>query len=96
VFVADSQVERMDANFESMDNLKRNLSEQGTDISYIPLVLQYNKRDLSNIMTAEEMNRLLNPRDVPLYEAIALKGDGVFETLKDVTRQVIAEIKKAM
>lgn len=96
VFVADSQVERMDANIESMDNLKRNLSEQGTDITYTPLTLQYNKRDLSNIMTAEEMNRLLNPRDVPLYEAIASKGDGVFETLKDVTRQVLAEIKKAM
>ena len=96
VFVADSQVERMDANIESMDNLKRNLSEQDMDMNHTPIVLQYNKRDLSNVMPAEEMNRLINPGGMPLYEAVATKGDGVFESLKDVTRQVITELKKAM
>lgn len=96
IFVADSQVERMDANIESMDNLRRNLLEQDMDINYTPLVLQYNKRDLSNIMPVEEMDKLLNFRGVSLYEAVAVKGEGVFESLKDVTRQVMAELKKAM
>ncbi|HAS17856.1 MAG: gliding-motility protein MglA [Nitrospirae bacterium RIFCSPLOW2_12_42_9] len=96
VFVADSQVERMDANMESMDNLRRNLTDQDIDINYTPLALQYNKRDLPNIMPIPEMNGLLNTREVSQYESIASKGEGVFETLKDVTRQVISELKKAV
>jgi len=96
VFVADSQVERMDANLESLNNLKRNLAEQEMDIKYIPLVFQYNKRDLLNVMPVEEMNRLLRFREIPVYEAIAVKGEGVFESLKEITRLVISELKKAM
>lgn len=96
IFVADSQVERMDANLESMNNLKRNLAEQEMDINYTPLILQYNKRDLPNMMPVEEMNKLLNFKEIPVYEAIAIKGDGVFESLKEITKQVISELKKAM
>lgn len=96
IFVADSQVERMDANLESMNNLKRNLAEQEMDINYTPLIFQYNKRDLPNMMPVEEMNKLLNFKEIPVYEAIAIKGDGVFESLKEITKQVISELKKAM
>ena len=96
VFVADSQVERMDANIESIDNLRRNLLEQEVDVNYIPLTLQYNKRDLPNIIHVEEIDALLNFRGVPYYEAIAIKGEGVFESLKDITRQVITRLKTAL
>lgn len=96
VFVGDSQVERMDANIESIDNLKLNLKEQDMDLDHVPMVLQYNKRDLPNIMPVEEMERLLNIRRVPAYGAVAPKGEGVFESLKDITRQVIEELKKVL
>ena len=96
VFVGDSQVERMDANIESMDNLKLNLKEQDIDLNHVPMVLQYNKRDLPNIMPVEEMEKLLNTRRVSAYEAVAPKGEGVFESLKDITRQVIEELKRAL
>ncbi len=94
IFVADSQVERMDANLESMDNLLMNLKEQGFNLEELPYVIQYNKRDLPNIVPPKEMDELLNPRKVPSHEAIAPKGGGVFETLKDVAKLVIMEMKK--
>src|SRR6186713_517276 len=84
IFVADSQVERMDANVEAIENLKLNLKSQGYDLATIPYVLQLNKRDLPNVETVDEMKRLLgqkNPME-PAYEAVAAKGTGVFETLK--------------
>jgi signal recognition particle receptor subunit beta len=94
VFVADSQIERMEANIESVDNLRVNLSEQGYDLDKIPYVVQYNKRDLPNIATVEELRRLLNPRGVPEYQAVAPTGVGVFETLKAVAKLVLTELKK--
>jgi signal recognition particle receptor subunit beta len=94
VFVADSQVERTDANVESLDDLKINLSEHGFDIEKIPFTMQYNKRDLANVVSSDELNMLLNTRNVPWFEAVATKGTGVFESLKDVARQVIMELKK--
>jgi signal recognition particle receptor subunit beta len=94
VFVADSQIERMEANIESVDNLRVNLSEQGYDLDKIPYVVQYNKRDLPNIATVEELRRLLNPRNVPEYQAVAPTGVGVFETLKAVAKLVLTELKK--
>jgi signal recognition particle receptor subunit beta len=94
VFVADSQVERMEANLESLDNLRINLEEQGYDLSAVPLVIQYNKRDLPNAAPVEEMRRLLNPRAVPDFEAAATSGEGVFETLKAVARGVLSDLKK--
>ncbi len=94
VFVADSQVERMEANLESFDNLKANLAEQGYDMANIPLVIQYNKRDLPNAAPLDEMRRLLNTRQQPDFEAAASVGRGVFETLKAKAREVLKDLKQ--
>ena len=94
VFVADSQIERMEANLESLDNLKVNLKEQGYDLDKIPYVIQYNKRDLPNAAPLEEMQKLCNPTGAPEYEACATTGEGVFETLKAVAKGVLADLKK--
>ncbi len=94
VFVADSQVERMEANIESVENLRGNLSEQGYNLDTIPYVIQYNKRDLPNVVPVAEMRRALNPRGVPDFESIASEGGGVFDTLKAVAKLVIMELKK--
>ncbi len=94
VFVADSQEERMDANIESLENLRSNLDEQGYDLDKIPFVIQYNKRDLPNIVPIEELRRELNPSSVPDYEACAATGDGVFETLKAVAKLILIDLKK--
>lgn len=94
VFVADSQIERTDANVESLDDLRMNLDEHGFDMDKLPFTLQLNKRDLPNVVPVDEMNMLLNSRQVPIFEAVATTGVGVFETLKDIARQVIMELKK--
>jgi signal recognition particle receptor subunit beta len=94
VFVADSQVERMEANLESIDNLRINLGEQGYDLSRLPYILQYNKRDLPNAAPLDEMRRLMNPQGVPDYEACATVGTGVFETLKAVAKGVLTDLRK--
>jgi hypothetical protein len=94
VFVADSQEERFDANIESLENLKDNLDEQGFDLEKIPFVIQYNKRDLPNVTSVEELSSLLNPRKVPELEACATTGEGVFETLKSVAKLVLTDLKK--
>jgi signal recognition particle receptor subunit beta len=94
VFVADSQIERMEANLESAENLKVNLAEQGYDLNKVPYVVQYNKRDLPNVATVEELKRLLNPRNVPEFQAVAPTGVGVFDTLKAVAKLVLTELKK--
>ncbi len=94
VFVADSQIERMEANLESVENLRVNLAEQGYDLEKVPYVVQYNKRDLPNIATVEELHRLLNAANVPEYQAVAPTGVGVFDTLKAVAKLVLTELKK--
>ena len=94
VFVADSQIERMEANVESLDNLRVNLKEQGYDLGKIPYVVQYNKRDLPNAASLEELHRLCNPTGVPEFGACAATGQGVFETLKAVAKGVLADLKK--
>ncbi len=94
VFVADSQDERLDANIESLENLKDNLEEQGFDIEKIPFVIQYNKRDLPNVTSVEELSSLLNPRRVPELGACAMSGEGVFETLKAIAKLVLNDLKK--
>ena len=93
-FVADSQIERMEANLESMENLRTNLAEQGYDLDKIPFVIQYNKRDLPNAAGVDELKRLLNPRSVPDFEASATVGNGVFDTLKAIAKLVLTELKK--
>jgi len=96
VFVADSQVERMEANIESLDNLQVNLKEQGYDLDKIPFVIQYNKRDLPNAAPIEELKKLLNPNGTATdLEACAATGEGVFETLKAISKLVLIELKKS-
>ena len=86
VFVADSQIERMEANLESMENLRVNLAEQGYDLKVIPYVMQYNKRDLPNAASIEELHRLLNPGNISELQSIAANGWGVFDTLKAIAK----------
>ena len=94
VFVADSQEERMDANVESLYNLEENLQTQGYDLMKIPYVLQLNKRDLPNIIPVEDLTAELRRKEEPVVEAVASTGDGVFDTLKAVAKQVLTELRK--
>ncbi len=94
VFVADSQAERMDANIESFENMKVNLEEQGYNLSQIPYVIQYNKRDLPNIVPVAELKKVINGDSAPDFEAVAANGFGVFETLKAIVKLVLIELKK--
>jgi signal recognition particle receptor subunit beta len=93
VFVADSQVEKMDENLESFQNLKDNLAEYGYDIDSIPTVIQYNKRDLPNAMDISELEKILNKKGFPHFEAVAPTGEGVFKTLKMISKMVLEEIR---
>jgi signal recognition particle receptor subunit beta len=94
VFVADSQRERMEANVESIRNLEANLKEHGFDLSAVPYALQFNKRDLPNVMPVDEMYRMLNFKREPTFEGIAPQGVGVFDTLKAVAKQILIELRK--
>ena len=94
IFVADSQIERLEANQESVENLRTNLAEQGYSLEKIPYVIQYNKRDLPNVVPVEELRPLINPMNVPDYEANARAGMGVFDTLKAVSKLVLNELKR--
>jgi mutual gliding-motility protein MglA len=94
IFVADSQVERMDANEESIYNLRKNLKEQGYDLMTLPYALQLNKRDLTNIVPVDELVRKLKVKQEPVFEGIASKGIGVFDTLKAVAKQTLIELRK--
>src|SRR2546427_12082646 len=94
VFVADSQAARMEANLESLRNLDLNLKEQGYDLRAVPYVLQLNKRDLPSALPIEEMKRQLVRKGEPVFEAVASKGTGVFETLKTIAKMVLLELRK--
>lgn len=94
VFVADSQRERMDANIESIFNLELNLKQHGYDLMKIPYVLQLNKRDLPNVTSINELKAELTRKDEPVFEGVANKGIGVFDTLKAVAKQVLMELRK--
>ena len=89
IFVADSQRSRMEANVEAMYNLYENMESYGYDIETIPFVIQYNKRDLSDIQSVEELRAELNPTGAPDFEGVAIEGVGVFDTLKAVSKQVV-------
>jgi signal recognition particle receptor subunit beta len=97
VFVADSQRPMREANTESFQSLRDNLAELNLDHSDIPMVLQYNKRDLKNILTVEDLNQDLNQESThPFYVASAINGDGVFETLKAITKLTLKKLRKRM
>ncbi len=89
VFVADTQSARLDANHESLDDLNANLAEQGRKLSAIPHVFQWNKRDLPDLVPIDELDRRLNLFGAPSLPSVATRGDGVFDVLERVTRQVL-------
>ncbi len=89
VFVADSQIDRFEANVESYMNMLDNLTEQDLAIEKIPFVMQYNKRDLPRVVPIDDLERELNPRKAPFFEAVALRGTGVFDTLKVACKLVL-------
>jgi signal recognition particle receptor subunit beta len=92
IFVADSQRSRLEANIEAMHNLYENMESYGYDIETIPFVIQYNKRDLPDIMSSEELRSVINPMGVPDFEAVAIEGDGVFQTLSAVSKLVVQSL----
>jgi mutual gliding-motility protein MglA len=92
VFVADSQAERMDANIAALENLYENLSDYGYDPAQLPVVLQWNKRDLPSAVPVDELRRQLNPMGLQEYEAVAVTGVGVFDTLKAVSKLVLKSL----
>jgi signal recognition particle receptor subunit beta len=93
IFVADSQNERMDENLEALRNLEKNLEVQGYNIREVPLVMQYNKRDLPNVMGVPELRRALNHYNAPEFEAMANEGKGVMESLKNVSKSILHVLK---
>lgn len=94
VFVADSEVGKMEENKESLANLRANLAEYGLTLDSIPWVIQYNKRDLPNLYTVDELNAELNPMKVPSFEAVASEGKGVFETFRGVSHLLMEKVTK--
>ena len=94
VFIADSQQERMDANLEALENLQENLQNHNYDFMKVPYILQANKRDLPSALPVDELRQALVKKSEPVVEAVAYKGVGVFETLREVARLVLAELKK--
>ncbi len=94
IFVADSSPEKMAENLESLQNLRDNLAEMGLQVDDVPLVLQYNKRDLPTAMSIADMNAKMNPMGAPVYEGVAREGKGVFATLKEISRLVIEKLNK--
>ena len=94
VFVADSQEERLDANLETLENLREHLREHNLNFATIPYVLQLNKRDLPHVLPVQELSKQLQFKGEPMLEAVAVTGQGVFETLREVAKLVLAELKK--
>ena len=93
VFVADSQSERMEANIEAYETLEKSLDRQGYDIHKLPLVFQYNKRDLPGVVSIDELEGTFNPMKRPHFEAVASRGLGVMETLQAISQSVIRELR---
>jgi signal recognition particle receptor subunit beta len=96
VFVADSQREMLQANQESLANLRENLAEQGKNLDDIPMVIQYNKRDLPSAMAVEELDRALNPRRLPTFSACAHDGTGVLPTLSSIAKMILFKMREAV
>ena len=96
VFVADSQTDRLDANIDSFYNMEENLQEYGYELKKIPLVVQYNKRDLTEILPIEQLSREVNLLKSPDFSATAVTGEGVFETLREIVKLVITDIRSRL
>lgn len=91
VFVADSAVDQMEANLVSLESLKANLTDQAVNLDKVPLVVQYNKRDLKNAANIDAMRKMINPKKVPDFETVATNGDGIFEAFRQVAKEVIRD-----
>jgi signal recognition particle receptor subunit beta len=96
VLVVDSQRLRADASLESLENLRDNLREHGRSLSEVPHVIQYNKRDLSDVLPIEDLERRLNREGAPSFATIATQGDGVYESLEAIARAVLDDFEKRM
>ena len=96
VFVADSQPHRMEANIETLLDFENNLKQDGQSLEKFPWVIQFNKRDLPGVDSVESLQKRLNFFDVPSFEAVAVKGDGVFNTLKSVINGVVAHVQSQL
>lgn len=96
VFVADSQRERFEANIESLQDMFSNLKEYNIDFTTLPYVLQLNKRDLPNISPVNELIAALRKKDEPVIESISLRGDGVIETLKSISKLIMVNVKQKL
>ncbi|OGQ04578.1 MAG: gliding-motility protein MglA [Deltaproteobacteria bacterium RIFCSPLOWO2_01_44_7] len=94
VCVADSQLEKLESNLQSMMELKEMVEEMGEDFETLPLVFQYNKRDLANPVPIGELRQLLNPRKVPDFETVATQGRGVYDALKAIAKEVLKSLRK--
>ena len=93
MFVVDSQADRLEENIESMKNLEKNLEQQGYSIKEIPLVIQYNKRDLPNALPIKELRKHINLYNAPEIEASAFEGKGVLESFKMISKNIIQILK---
>lgn len=94
IFVADSQRAMLDADLESLSNLRDNFGEMGINLDDFPMVIQYNKRDLPDVLSLNELNTALNPREVPFYEAVAMTGEGVLKTFTAISKLVLQDMQK--
>ncbi len=92
VFVADSQIDRYEANIESLMNMHDNLAEHGLSVDKIPIIMQYNKRDLPRVVAVAELEKELNPKGNPYFESVAFRGTGVFDTLKLSCKLVLKQL----
>ncbi len=93
IFVADSQVEKMESNLESLKSLEKNLTELGYELDKMPIVMQWNKRDLPNVVSLKDLSRSLNKWNAPEYECEAVLGKGVFDTLKMISKLVLMNLR---
>jgi mutual gliding-motility protein MglA len=94
IFVADSQRFMLNANLESFANLTDNFADMGVELADFPMVIQYNKRDLPDVMSTEDLNKALNPRRLPYYETVAMTGDGVLKTFAAISKLVLMDMQK--
>ena len=96
VFVADSQKNRRDANIESYNNLQQNLREQNRTLEDLPLVYEFNKRDMENILSIKDLNSDVNPRNLPFFETVAIQGVGVMEALEAVSKMALEDMEQRL
>src|SRR6266851_5415520 len=96
VFVADSQAGRVDANLETLENLRENLLEHGRALTELPHVIQHNKRDLNDVLSLEELDKMVNHHKAPSFGTVATRGDGVYQSLETITKLVVAAFESSI